>query len=269
VISIILKHWSKSLTVLKIRLRKIYFKINDKKKGFKTRIYIQFHSRRIKMEKLNNMTGVYIVEDHIATENLNPGKKVYGEKLLEVEDKEYRIWEQRRSKLGAAIMNGIKTFPFEIDSKVLYLGASSGTTPSHISDIATDGTIWCVEFSARMMRSLVELAVTRKNMIPILDDATKPLNYLNLLEKVDILYSDVAQPKQSELFMDNMRLYMKPNGIGIIMIKARSIDVTQSPKKIFREEESKLKTGGFRILEKINLEPYKKDHLAIVCEFAF
>ncbi len=221
------------------------------------------------MEKLKNMTGVYLIEDHIATENFNPGIKVYGEKLVEFEDTEYRIWEQRRSKLGAAIMNGMKTFPFKVDSKILYLGASSGTTPSHISDIAKDGTVWCVEFSPRMMRSLVELAVNRKNMIPILDDATKPLNYLNLLEKVDILYSDVAQPKQSKLFMDNMRVYLKPDGIGIMMIKARSIDVTQSPKKIFIEEESKLKTGGFRILEKINLEPYEKDHLAIVCEFAF
>jgi fibrillarin-like pre-rRNA processing protein len=221
------------------------------------------------MEKLENLTGVYIIEDHIATENFTRGKKVYGEKLVEFEGKEYRIWEQRRSKLGAAILNGMETFPFEKDSKVLYLGASSGTTPSHISDIVTNGTIWCVEFSPRMMRSLVELARTRENMIPLLDNATKPINYLNLLEKVDILYSDVAQQKQSELFMDNMRLYMKPNGIGIIMIKARSIDVTQSPKKIFRKEESKLKTGGFRILEKINLEPYEKDHLAIVCEFAF
>jgi fibrillarin-like pre-rRNA processing protein len=221
------------------------------------------------MENLENLTGVYIIKDHIATENLTRGKKVYGEKLVEVEDKEYRIWEQRRSKLGAAILNGMKTFPFEEDSKILYLGASSGTTPSHISDISKNGTIWCVEFSPRMMRSLVELARTRKNMIPLLDDATKPLNYLNLLEKVDILYSDVAQPKQTELFMDNMRLYMKSDGIGIMMIKARSIDVTQSPKKIFKEEESKLKTGGFRILEKINLEPYEKDHLAIICQNAF
>ena len=221
------------------------------------------------MEKLENLTGVYFVEDHIATENLNPTIKVYGERLVEFEGKEYRIWEQRRSKLGAAILNGMSTFPFEERSKVLYLGASSGTTPSHISDICTDGKVWCVEFSPRMMRSLVELTRTRKNMIPILDDATKPQNYLYLLEKVDVLYSDVAQPKQSELFMNNMRLYLKPEGIGVIKIKARSIDVTKSPKKIFREEESKLKISGFRVLEKINLEPYEKDHMAIVCELGF
>ena len=221
------------------------------------------------MEKLENFVGVYMIEDHLATKNLTPGHKVYGEKLVEVEGKEYRIWEQRRSKLGAAILKGINTFPFEERSKVLYLGASSGTTPSHISDICTDGTVWCVEFSPRMMRSLVELAMIRKNMIPILDDATKPQNYLHLLEKVDVLYSDVAQPKQSELFMNNMKLYLKSEGIGIIMIKARSIDVTKSPKKIFKEEESKLKINGFRVLEKINLEPYEKDHMAIVCELGF
>ena len=106
-------------------------------------------------------------------------------------------------------------------------------------------------------------------MFPLLKDATKPVQYISFMEKVDTVYSDVAQPKQSELFMNNMRLYMKSNGIGIIMIKARSIDVTKNPKKIFKEEESKLKIGGFRVLEKINLEPYEKDHMAMVCEFAF
>lgn len=221
------------------------------------------------MEILDKFTGIYIIEDHIATENLNPGQKVYGEKLVEVEGKEYRLWEPRRSKLGAALMNGMNTSLFNENSKVLYLGASSGTTPSHISDIVTDGSIWCVEFSPRMMRKLVELAKTRPNMMPLLEDATKPRNYLPLLEKVDVLYSDVAQPRQSELFMDNMRLYLKEEGTGIIMIKSRSIDVTKNPKKIFKEEESKLKSGGFRVTEKIKLDPYEKDHLALVCEFAF
>ena len=66
-----------------------------------------------------------------------------------------------------------------------------------------------------------------------------------------------------------MRLFLKPEGIGIITVKARSIDVTQNPKKVFRAEESKLKTGGFRVLERIKLEPYEKDHMAFICEFAF
>lgn len=221
------------------------------------------------MEITQIFNGIYETDGHIATENLNKGIKIYGERLVEIKDKEYRIWDPRRSKLGAAILNGLETFPFKEDTKTLYLGASAGTTPSHISDVSRDGLVYCVEFSPRMMRDLVEVCSQRQNMIPILDDATKPKNYMNMVQKVDVVYSDVAQPKQSELFMDNMRLFLKGDGIGILMIKARSIDVTKSPKKIFREEESKLKTAGFRVTQKINLEPYEKDHMAFVCEFSF
>ena len=221
------------------------------------------------MEINQILRGVYEIDNHIATENINPGIKIYGERLVEIKDKEYRIWDPRRSKLGAAILNGLEMSLFKEDTKTLYLGASAGTTPSHISDISKDGLIYCVEFSPRMMRDLVEVCSQRQNMIPILDDATKPKNYMNLVQKVDVVYSDVAQPKQSELFMDNMRLFLKEDGIGILMIKARSIDVTKSPKKIFKEEESKLKTAGLRIIEKINLEPYEKDHMAFICEFNF
>ncbi|MGF7117109.1 fibrillarin-like rRNA/tRNA 2'-O-methyltransferase [Methanobacterium oryzae] len=221
------------------------------------------------MEITQKFNGVYEIEGHVATENLNQGTKVYGERLVEIEGKEYRIWDPRRSKLSAAILNGFETFPFEEDSKVLYLGASAGTTPSHISDISKNGLIYCVEFSPRMMRNLMDVCNERKNMIPILDDATKPKNYMNLVQKVDIVYSDVAQPNQSELFMDNMRLYLKENGIGILMLKARSIDVTKAPKKIFKEEESKLKTHGFKVVEKVKLKPYEKDHMAFICEFSF
>lgn len=221
------------------------------------------------MEIIQKFNGIYEIDSHVATENMNPGTKVYGERLVEFKDKEYRIWDPRRSKLSSAILNGLNTFPFKEDSKVLYLGASAGTTPSHISDVSRNGLIYCVEFSPKMMRKLVDLCSQRENMIPILDDATKPKNYINLVQKVDVVYSDVAQPNQSELFMDNMRLYSKEEGIGILMIKARSIDVTKAPNKIFKEEESKLKTSGFNVLEKIKLEPYEKDHMALVCEFSF
>lgn len=93
-----------------------------------------------------------------------------------------------------------RKFPIQgEDSRVLYLGASSGTTPSHISDIASSGLIYCVEFSPRMVRDLVELCRLRENMVPLLNDATKPREYMHMVEKVDVLYSDVAQPQQSEL----------------------------------------------------------------------
>ena len=218
---------------------------------------------------MEKFPGVYQLDGNLATRNLTPGQQVYGEKLVESEGPEYRIWNPRRSKLAAAILNGLDTFPFKEDSKTLYLGASSGTTPSHISDISKKGLIYCVEFSPRMMRSLVDLSELRSNLVPILDDATKPLNYLHLVEKVDVIYSDVAQPSQSELFMHNMRLFLEEDGLGILMLKARSIDVTKKPEEVFREEESKLRSSGFRVLEKVKLEPYEKDHLGLVCEVGF
>ena len=221
------------------------------------------------MEIREKYPGVYQLEDNVATVNLRPQVKVYGEKLVDYEDKELRIWDPRRSKLAAAIRNGLTTFPFKEDSKVLYLGASAGTTPSHLSDIIVNGSVFCVEFSPRMMRELLHLSRQRNNLIPILDDATKPHHYQPLMEEVDVVYSDVAQPRQTELFMDNMRRFLKEDGVGMMAIKARSIDVTQRPKKIFRQEESKLKAAGFRVVEKVDLEPYEKDHRMVVCEFSF
>ena len=221
------------------------------------------------IRKWNDFPSVYQFDGQLATCNLTPGEQVYGEKLVESRGREYRLWNPRRSKLAAALLNGLKTFPFHDNSKIIYLGASTGTTPSHISDITPDGRVYCVEFSPRMMRKLVDLSQIRPNLIPILDDATKPRNYLHLVEKADIIYSDVAQPNQTEIFMENMRLFLKEDGVGFLMLKARSIDVTRNPEEIYREEESRLKTAGFRVLEKIDLEPYEKDHMAFVCEVSF
>ena len=148
--------------------------------------------------------NVYQVDNNIATVNLTPGVQVYQEKLLEYEDKELRLWNPRRSKLAASIIKGLHTFPFEKDSKVLYLGASAGTTPSHISDICTDGRIYSVEFSPTMMRDFLDVSSKRENLLPILDDATRPTNYQHLVEKVDVIYSDVAQATQTKLFLDNL-----------------------------------------------------------------
>jgi fibrillarin-like pre-rRNA processing protein len=215
------------------------------------------------------LPGIFILNDHLATLNLKAGVRVYREKLVDFEGKQYRLWDPRRSKLAAALLNGLLTFNLEMDSKILYLGASAGTTPSHLSDIAYNGVVYCVEFSPRMMRKLLEICRQRENMIPLLDDASKPHNYLSFLQQVDLVYADVAQPNQTDIFMDNLRLFLKKDGYGIIMIKARSIDVTRKPKHVFREEESKIIERGFKVIEKIDLEPYEKDHRALVCEIAF
>ena len=212
--------------------------------------------------------NVYFKDGNVATKNLNPGTSVYGEELIK-EDEEYRIWNPRRSKLAAALLNGLENLKLEESSKVLYLGASTGTTVSHISDILIDGKIYAVEFSPTTAKKLVQLSRQRHNIAPILGDATKPKEYLNIVEKVDLIYCDVAQPTQTELFIKNMNLFANDNAMGILMIKARSIDVVKKPKKIFKEQEKKLKEKGFKIIEKIKLEPYEKDHVAFLVEKNF
>ncbi|MDI9623492.1 MAG: fibrillarin-like rRNA/tRNA 2'-O-methyltransferase [Methanothermobacter sp.] len=220
------------------------------------------------MKKIKGIRGVYFHENFLLTINLTKHMQVYGEKLFKWGGREYRVWDPYRSKLAAAIINGLKNLKIKKDSRILYLGASAGTTASHFSDMVPDGIIYCVEFSPRMMRELVKVCENRKNMIPLLKDATRPRDYLHLIEKVDFLYCDVAQPIQSQLFIENMKLFLKREGQGLLMIKARSIDVTRKPSIIFKEEEEKIKGSGFKVIERIRLEPYEKDHMALLVEFS-
>ena len=96
-------------------------------------------------------------EEKIATENLVPGKQVYNEKLLLKKGIEYRLWDPFRSKLAASVMNGLNDFPFTEKSNILYLGVSTGTTISHISDIiGPNGIVFGVEHSSRVARDFLD-----------------------------------------------------------------------------------------------------------------
>ncbi|WP_295721771.1 fibrillarin-like rRNA/tRNA 2'-O-methyltransferase [uncultured Methanobrevibacter sp.] len=214
---------------------------------------------------------VYKFDDEIATINSIPSKRVYGERLItdEKTEMEYRLWNPNRSKLASALLNGLSEINLKKDSKVLYLGASTGTTVSHISDIVENGIIYAVEFSPVSMRKLSRLSQTRNNIVALLNDATKPKEYLNIIEKVDLVYCDVAQASQTKLFIDNMNIFLKSDGQGVFMIKSRSINVNIKPKTVFKEQEKILKANGYKIIEKIKLEPYEKDHICFLVERSF
>jgi fibrillarin-like pre-rRNA processing protein len=204
----------------------------------------------------------------LATKNLAPGRTVYGERLVKSKDMEYRIWDAFRSKLAAAIMRGLKTVPIQSGRKVLYLGAASGTTVSHVSDIlGENGHVYCVEFAARSIRDLVDnVCAFRMNMSPILADARFPERYSALVEKVDTIYCDIAQPEQAKLLADNADSFLKDNGWIMLAVKSQSIDVTKEPSEVYREEANTLKKRGFRIEQVVNLEPYDKAHVMIVAQ---
>jgi len=178
----------------------------------------------------------------------------------------YREWDPYRSKLAAAIMNGLRTMPIKEGSKILYLGVSTGTTSSYISDIiGKKGIIYGVEFSERVIYQFLELADKRKNIVPILADARKPEEYY-WVEMVDIVYCDLAQPDEIEIAIRNSNIFLKKDGYLMIAIKARSIDVTKEPKEIFEESIKKLKSFGFEIKELITLEPYEEGHAMVIAK---
>lgn len=210
--------------------------------------------------------GVYKQKDKIFTENLEccKGFKVYNEKLVSYDNREFRSWNPYRSKLAAAILKGLKNIEIKSDSKVLYLGAATGTTVSHISDIVKNGLIFSVEISPVAIKSLVQLSEKRRNIIPILEDASHPDRYSSIVPTVDLIYQDVSQRNQAEIFISNVNRYLKKNGTAILMVKARSIDVSLNPKKAYDLVCSKLENNGLRIRDKIDLTPYEKDHAAIV-----
>ncbi|PSS04383.1 Mediator of RNA polymerase II transcription subunit 36b like [Actinidia chinensis var. chinensis] len=149
--------------------------------------------------------GVFIVkgkEDALSTKNMVPGEAVYNEKRISVQNEdgtkvEYRVWNPFRSKLAAAILGGVDDVWIVPGARVLYLGAASGTTVSHVSDIVgPNGVVYAVEFSHRSGRDLVNMAKKRTNVIPIIEDARHPAKYRMLVGMVDVIFSDVAQPDQ-------------------------------------------------------------------------
>ena len=203
----------------------------------------------------------------LATKNFTPGIKVYGEQLILSKKVEYRVWDAFRSKLASSILNGISSIPVRSNQSVLYLGAASGTTPSHISDIVDrKGHVYCVEFASRSIRDLVDnVCVHRENMTPFMEDARFPEKYAIFIpEKVDGIYCDVAQPEQAKIIADNSDVILKKNGWILLAVKAHSIDVTKDPKLIYKQEVKILKKRGFKIKDIINLEPYAKAHAMIL-----
>ena len=217
------------------------------------------------MEPLNFASGtVFQDRGRLYTVSSCPGKRVYGERLFTIQGTEYREWDPRRSKLSAYLTVGGKAFPFTKESKVLYLGASSGTTPSHVADICSNGKVYCVEFAQRMFRELVGTCETRPNMMPILGDATRPAEYSMFADKVDVVYQDVAQRMQAKILCDNMDAFGAR--YGMVAVKARSEDVTASPESIFREAEKVIRDRGYRVIDSRSLDPLEKAHAMIAVE---
>ena len=194
-----------------------------------------------------------------------PGNRVYRERLALKDGTEYRVWDPFRSKLAAAILSELDYFPFRNRSRVLYLGASTGTTVSHISDIVgPSGIVFAVDHASRTSRDLLDRVVAyRKNVIPVLQDARYPKEYFTVFGKVDVVYADIAQPDQTEIAAYNCEVFLKEGGHLFMVVKTPSIDAKKSPGRIVAEETKKL-LDRFDILQTVDLEFFDRQHSMVI-----
>lgn len=207
----------------------------------------------------------------LATRNLLPGRSVYGEALVKRKlgngVMEFRSWDPFRSKLAAAISNRLRNFPFREGTYCLYLGASTGTTVSHLSDIVrNEGRVFAVEMAPRVAREFLENVVKyRKNVMPIVEDAKHPERYSSVYGKISVVYCDVAQPDQTEIAIKNCEDYLT-KGTLFLVVKASSINALKPKRQVFQEQADLVQNSGFNMLELIDLEPFDKNHAMIVAE---
>lgn len=215
--------------------------------------------------KKTKFHGIYEINGKLATVNLVPGYQSANEELVEIGGKEFRIWDHFTSKPAAAIKRNISIFPIKKAQKVLYLGFASGKTGSFISDIVgREGMVYAVEISERSLREALPMTEKRGNIVCILNDARLPEKYENMvIEKVDVIFSDTADPQQVEIVIRNTQKFLKPSGHVMLSIKSQSISSTKPPKEIYKECLKKLEKY-FEILDKVELDPYERAHMLVI-----
>ena len=218
----------------------------------------------------HKLQGIYILEGGkkrlLLTKNIIPGQQVYGEEIIKERNEEFRVWDPSKSKLCAALMKGVSQIGIKPGSIVLYLGAASGTTVSHVSDlVGKEGFVFAVEFAPRVLRELVFVAEKRNNIAPILADANQPQQYYYQVLPVDAIYQDIAPRNLVEIFLKNITLFLKHGGFALLAVKARSINVAERPKKIFSQVRQELEKY-LTIVDYRELEPFQRDHCLFVCK---
>lgn len=224
-------------------------------------------------------SGVYRLPDPknpnkklIATRNFTPSRTYYGERLVRMnfrgQNLEFRFWDPFRSKLSAAILNGLEVMSFREGTTCLYLGASTGTTVSHISDIVgQEGRIFAVEVAPRVAREFLENIVRyRANIVPVIADARQPERYPSVYGEISTVYCDIAQPDQTEIAITNCRRFLdlKKGGMLFLVVKASSIDALKDKRQVFEEQVELLRKSNFDLLQKIDLEPYDRNHAMLI-----
>lgn len=200
------------------------------------------------------------------TKSIYKGYNGFNEKVLRLKGSEYREIDPKRSKFAAAIAKGLSQAGIKEGSVVLYLGASHGYTASFISDIVgKQGFVFALDFAPSVVRDLVFVCEERENMAPLLENAAHPEEYKDKVGLVDVVFQDIAQREQLQIFLKNCDAFLKNGGFGLLALKARSVDVTKNPREIFRLVKNELESNpSFGVVDYRELAPYEKDHAFFV-----
>ena len=126
-----------------------------------------------------------------------------------------------------------------------------------------NGLVYAVEFAHRPGRDLINVAKTRPNIVPIIEDARHPWKYRMLVGMVDTIFADVAQPDQARIVGLNAKYFLKTGGHCVVSIKASCIDSTATAEAVFASEVNKLREEKFKPLAQLTLEPYERYHAVV------
>ncbi len=170
-------------------------------------------------------------------------------------------WNPYSSKLAAYTLENGEFWPFTDKKIILYLGAAEGNTVNFLSHICHQGRIIAVDISTVAMAELLKLVEKRNNIIPCLEDAHFPNKYKLQTNIPDIIYQDIAQGDQIEIFIRNYD-YFKPK-CGFLMLKTGSIHGKKND--ILKDVNHTLRKK-FKIVDIVDISKWAKGHNAYYVE---
>jgi len=209
--------------------------------------------------------GVYSDGHDLYVRSLLGASPEFGRTVRGSNGHHYRSFPPTASKLAAMAKLGCQHWPFRPSSRVLYLGAGAGTTASFMSDVCPQGQVVAVEFAPEPFRALLDVARGRPNVVPVLADARRPGTYAAQVgPPVDVVYQDVAQRDQWDIAHRNARALLAPGGTVVLVVKARSVDVSARPEEVYARVRAEAEASGFHALELIDLDPFDEGHGVLV-----
>ena len=223
-------------------------------------------------------------KEQLATKNIVEGTKTHKEKIVIVNDEEFLEWNPYKSKLAAAIRNGLQILPIIKNSKVVCINPLEESTILHISNIVgSEGSVFVIDVDKNKKSFLNKLVNTHKNIIPIYDTVDELSFSSSITGKVDALYVDIPESEQIETIVEKYGSLLKNEGFLMLIAKKDDNAIIENDiagwmaeqraglNKI-REITTKLKSQ-FEIIQEINLginyatKPYHKFYTFILAQF--